>query len=71
MDVGSLVKLRKNSFHNRGYLGFENMTGIIIDMQLTDDRLIATVLWNDKRFKITEWHVSRLTAIQNLYKENL
>ena len=70
MQVGSLVKLKKDNWHNRNYLGFEHMFGIIVSMS---DRhvygKVASVWWNDSRFKITEWRTTQLTSVQNLNLE--
>mgnify|MGYP000098980346 CR=1 FL=1 len=62
MRVGSLVKLKKDCFHNRQWLGFENMRGIIISMSDS----MALVFWSDARFKINEWNIFQLTLVQNL-----
>jgi hypothetical protein len=61
--LGSLVKLRKDSFHNRKWIGFDNMIGIVIDFESDQNKSYATVYWSDKRLKIVKWDTRRLELL--------
>ena len=64
MNTGSLVKLNKSNFHNRMWLSFENMVGIVISARERCDCVVVEVFWSDQRFKITEWKSERLLLLQ-------